>query len=533
VSNTAEQEKFVKGAVGAFVRSCGVRTFHLACHAAVPVVFTPELLHLLRVNFFLDAPEPLPYTAEADILLSPLCQELGDNLYEIPPHVRDVMLRELALTPAYGEQRMREIAALLLQYGERFLPWRNNESLERGQQLTALIFLDPPRAMSWLETLGESARLAAPGEREWFVAMRAELQKLDAVFGEAQSAAVEVPAEGESEAGSTDDGTPGFEVPAYLYDSLPFPFNQRPFSPYEPIEKRIEQIKVLVVNNLLQGEEDLSELARAEWGGRVEARLERERNISALALDVIINNVKRLVRAPVTNVTHMSEVAAAADELAPDAIVLSGTLSDFDYYNPGLLKIFCDFIHATTIPVLGIGGGHQLVGICFGARVVTLDNREPSAQREERPYENQYRFVRITDPEDPIFRGTYDRDSGLWQDYTTEGRILRVWQNHSLQLDRVPEGFRLIATSYLCRNQMMVKRSDGQLIYTVQFHLEKSFEDLWSNLRRLNPNAPPEERRRLLREEASNRTNWAHPNESRDGRLLFENFLRLALEHRG
>jgi GMP synthase-like glutamine amidotransferase len=30
-----------------------------------------------------------------------------------------------------------------------------------------------------------------------------------------------------------------------------------------------------------------------------------------------------------------------------------------------------------------------------------------------------------------------------------------------LQLDRVPEGFELLATSYLCRNQMMVKRTDG------------------------------------------------------------------------
>nr|MDQ3746578.1 hypothetical protein [Acidobacteriota bacterium] len=105
------------------------------------------------------------------------------------------------------------------------------------------------------------------------------------------------------------------------------------------------------------------------------------------------------------------------------------------------------------------------------------------------------------------------------------------WQNHGLQLDRVPEGFRLLADSIRCRNQMMVKRADGQLIYTVQFHLEKSFQDLTSNLSRINPNLPPEERKRLLREEASNRTLWAHPNESRDGRLLFENFLRLALEH--
>ena len=40
-------------------------------------------------------------------------------------------------------------------------------------------------------------------------------------------------------------------------------------------------------------------------------------------------------------------------------------------------------------------------------------------------------------------------------------------------------------------------------------HLEKSFED-WN----------------------SNPTRWEHPNESRDGRILFENFLKLALAKR-
>ena len=78
---------------------------------------------------------------------------------------------------------------------------------------------------------------------------------------------------------------------------------------------------------------------------------------------------------------------------------------------------------------------------------------------------------------------------------------------------------------------MMVKREDGQLIYTVQFHLEKSFQDLTKSLKRVNPNLSPEERKRVLREEASARTLWAHPNESRDGRILFENFFILALEH--
>jgi GMP synthase-like glutamine amidotransferase len=90
-----------------------------------------------------------------------------------------------------------------------------------------------------------------------------------------------------------------------------------------------------------------------------------------------------------------------------------------------------------------------------------------------------------------------------------EDDILRVWQNHGLKVEGVPEGFKLLATSYLCKNQMMVKQTGGQMIYAVQFHLEKSFED-WSK----NP------------------TRWEHPNESRDGRILFENFLKLALEHK-
>jgi GMP synthase-like glutamine amidotransferase len=163
---------------------------------------------------------------------------------------------------------------------------------------------------------------------------------------------------------------------------------------------------------------------------------------------------------------------------------------------------------------------------------VTLDGEEPRARRQGRGFEYQYRFIRVTDPADPIFRDLDDRDAGTWQDYTTEGNILRVWQNHGLQLARVPEGFKQIATGYRCKNQMMVKRADGQLIYTVQFHLEKSFQDLTSSLQRIDPNAAPEERKRLLRDEASSRTIWAHPHESRDGRILFENFLRLALEHK-
>ena len=291
-------------------------------------------------------------------------------------------------------------------------------------------------------------------------------------------------------------------------EALPFPLHQN-FCRYESIEKTIESERVLIVDNLLRDENDLSEVARHELDKDIGAQLKREREIASLALQNIVTNIERLVQQPLTRIAHISELAETAHDFKPDAIVLSGTLRDFDYYKTELLAGFTDFIRETTTPVLGICGGHQLIGLSFGARVVTLDQQEQEKRRTNRVTEYQYRFVRIVEPEDPIFSGIDNPESRVWQDYTREGRILRVWQNHGLQLDRVPEGFTLLARSYLCHNQMMVKRSANQLIYSVQFHLEKSFED-WNR----NP------------------TRWEHPNDSRDGRLLFENFLKLALQHR-
>jgi GMP synthase (glutamine-hydrolysing) len=301
----------------------------------------------------------------------------------------------------------------------------------------------------------------------------------------------------------TQDLTPTNE-PTEMPGSLPFPFNQQTFCRYEPVEQRIDEARVLVIDNLLRDERDLSPVARQEWGEMLAAQLRRERMIANMAIENILNNVSRLVKRPTTEVAHLSEVAAAAKHFRPDAIVLSGTLRDFDYYQPAILDDFGNFIRQTKTPVLAICGGHQLVGLSFGARVITLDKLEQHEQRDHRPQEYQYRFIRITEPDDPIFQNIACVDPQS-AEQAKGARILRVWQNHGLQLDRVPEGFELLATSYLCRNQMMVKRSDGQLIYTVQFHLEKSFED-WNK----------------------SRTRWEHPNDSRDGRILFENFLTLA-----
>ena len=100
-------------------------------------------------------------------------------------------------------------------------------------------------------------------------------------------------------------------------------------------------------------------------------------------------------------------------DAADDAIVISGTLRDFDFYNPEVIETFGEFIRETRIPVLAICGGHQLVGLSFGARVLTLDRLEEHEERVNRPLEYQYRFVRITDSSDPIFRGIANPSSGL------------------------------------------------------------------------------------------------------------------------
>ncbi|MEZ5305649.1 MAG: hypothetical protein R2684_00745 [Pyrinomonadaceae bacterium] len=295
----------------------------------------------------------------------------------------------------------------------------------------------------------------------------------------------------------------------YKEAALPFPYNRQTFCRYEPIEQKISHARVLIVNDLLRYESDMSDIAKNELGDEIASHLRLENKLSQMACDNIAKNVQRLVQQPKIQTVHLSEISEAAETFAPEAIVMSGTLSDFDYYNWEYLEKFAELIHKTKIPVLGICGAHQLIAYSFGSELKTIDDLNPEEKRTGRKAEFQYRFVKIVDTTDPIFDGIADSDSGIWQDYTVNEGILRVWQNHGLQVIGVPKEFRHLAKSYLTNNQMMVKRSDGQLIYTVQFHLEKSFED-WS----------------------SNPTRWEHPNESRDGRILFENFLQLALQHR-
>lgn len=142
-----------------FARRFGEPHVALAMHAALPIGLTPELVHLIRVNFVKRA----PMIAEADLLLSPLCREVGGGLYEMYPEVRELLLTELNEDEEIPDSRIEELAEFLMVYATRNLRSARFPELRNflvAQQWVALARLRPAEtAQSLASALGQ--RLSA------------------------------------------------------------------------------------------------------------------------------------------------------------------------------------------------------------------------------------------------------------------------------------------------------------------------------------------------------------------------------------
>jgi hypothetical protein len=143
---STNDEAFLR--VVTFARRFGEHHATLAMHAALPLGLTPELVHLLRVNFVSTA----PWIAEADLLLSPLCHEVGGDLYEMEPQIRELLLEELSADPAFGKLRIAQVAEFLLAYAGRSLQTSRVAQQSElhdfltAQQWAALAYLQPQAA---------------------------------------------------------------------------------------------------------------------------------------------------------------------------------------------------------------------------------------------------------------------------------------------------------------------------------------------------------------------------------------------------
>ena len=127
----------------------------LACHAALPSLLTPELVHLLRINFLEHA---VAWIAESDLLLSSLCVPVGQSVFELEPQVRQVLLVVLQTELGYGQERLEEIAALLHAYNESPLVSAVPAHVRRTYQWISDAYLDPDRTVQHMfDFLSETA----------------------------------------------------------------------------------------------------------------------------------------------------------------------------------------------------------------------------------------------------------------------------------------------------------------------------------------------------------------------------------------
>ena len=149
------REASARRRVESFRRHHGDPHLHLACHAAMPLALSPDLAYRLWANFQRDTSGALlriPWVAVADLLLSPLCVEVGDELYEMDEAVRSVLLELLATDTRFGPSRLRRIAAFLDEYVEQQL---NSDDIDardfaQAQHWAALAYTAPSAAASEL-----------------------------------------------------------------------------------------------------------------------------------------------------------------------------------------------------------------------------------------------------------------------------------------------------------------------------------------------------------------------------------------------
>jgi len=137
----------------AFERRFGAKHLMLACHAALPLILTPELVNLIHLNFLEE--EQIPWVAEVDFLLSPLCRPIDEGLYEVEPSVREVLLVELE--NQFGFQRPFGLAKFLKFYLANKSGLKLRSEIIRTQRWIAQAYLDPDSLVGEMTNLLESS----------------------------------------------------------------------------------------------------------------------------------------------------------------------------------------------------------------------------------------------------------------------------------------------------------------------------------------------------------------------------------------
>ena len=157
-----EVEWFYRRFVSEYYEHYQFGHFILAAYASVPALISPDLLYKIWQNFhqYIWGGETVAIhrIAVSDILLSPLCREVGYELYEMDDHVRNAFLMWLE-TEAKGDTwagrklcSPQIIAKFLVEYHARLNPGeqRWGRAYAEVQTWNALTFTNPEAAQRHL-----------------------------------------------------------------------------------------------------------------------------------------------------------------------------------------------------------------------------------------------------------------------------------------------------------------------------------------------------------------------------------------------
>ena len=143
------------------------------------------------------------------------------------------------------------------------------------------------------------------------------------------------------------------------------------------------------------------------------------------------------------------------------ALIIGGNVTDWIEYDEADLLRLCEIIRSAELPIFGICGGCQLVGMAHDVPLGLIRRLE---EGEHDPHEGlspgyykEWGFlpIHVVEP-DPLFDGL------------GEGPVFL--EAHYCEVKEVPTGFKLLASSDACRIQA-IRRTD-KLVCATQFHPE-------------------------------------------------------------
>jgi GMP synthase (glutamine-hydrolysing) len=142
------------------------------------------------------------------------------------------------------------------------------------------------------------------------------------------------------------------------------------------------------------------------------------------------------------------------DELAPSHIILSGQSDPWDLYSEDDLSGVFSVIRNSSIPILGVCGGHQQIALALGGTVDLMERLEPGEGYQGAKRERGYFPVETN-------------QQGIFKDMPRE---VTVWHSHCDEVKELPPGFQRTAWNETCPTQAMEHAE--RRVFGVQFHPE-------------------------------------------------------------